>query len=110
MFAKVVIFLRKTNKSFNFYVEYRKHLPFPNQKKSYPLHSNTIILYTFAAEVFVAQLVEQLTLNQWVRGSSPREDTKEFFFRQSNVERSGLFNVFALRLLLFAGLLQLICS
>ena len=26
--------------------------------------------------VFVAQLVEQLTLNQWVQGSSPCEDTK----------------------------------
>gem|GEM_PF-6757952 len=25
--------------------------------------------------VFVAQLVEQLTLNQWVQGSSPCEDT-----------------------------------
>ncbi len=29
----------------------------------------------FCTIVFVAQLVEQLTLNQWVRGSSPREDT-----------------------------------
>ena len=26
--------------------------------------------------VFLAQLVEQLTLNQWVEGSSPSEDTK----------------------------------
>ena len=26
--------------------------------------------------VFLAQLVEQLTLNQWVQGSSPWEDTK----------------------------------
>ena len=25
--------------------------------------------------VFLAQLVEQLTLNQWVQGSSPWEDT-----------------------------------
>ncbi len=31
----------------------------------------------FFSKVFVAQLVEQLTLNQWVRGSSPREDTKQ---------------------------------
>ena len=36
---------------------------------------------TFAAafekeHVFLAQLVEQLTLNQWVEGSSPSEDTK----------------------------------
>ena len=30
---------------------------------------------TFAAVVFVAQLVEQLTLNQWVVGSNPAEDT-----------------------------------
>ena len=34
-----------------------------------------IIFFTFAAHVFVAQPVEQLTLNQWVRGSNPREDT-----------------------------------
>jgi hypothetical protein len=27
--------------------------------------------------LFVAQLVEQLTLNQWVRGSSPREETTD---------------------------------
>ena len=27
--------------------------------------------------VFLAQLVEQLTLNQWVQGSSPWEDTKD---------------------------------
>ncbi len=37
---------------------------------------------TFAAgfendHVFLAQLVEQLTLNQWVQGSSPWEDTKD---------------------------------
>ena len=30
---------------------------------------------SFNAHVFVAQLVEQLTLNQWVQGSSPCEDT-----------------------------------
>ena len=28
--------------------------------------------------VFLAQLVEQLTLNQWVQGSSPWEDTKGY--------------------------------
>ena len=28
-------------------------------------------------QVFLAQLVEQLTLNQWVQGSSPWEDTKD---------------------------------
>ncbi len=28
-------------------------------------------------QVFLAQLVEQLTLNQWVEGSSPSEDTKD---------------------------------
>ena len=27
-------------------------------------------------QVFLAQLVEQLTLNQWVQGSSPWEDTR----------------------------------
>ena len=30
--------------------------------------------------VFLAQLVEQLTLNQWVQGSSPWEDTKDTNF------------------------------
>ena len=29
-------------------------------------------------QVFLAQLVEQLTLNQWVQGSSPWEDTKGY--------------------------------
>ncbi|GEM_PF-2509320 len=38
-----------------------------------------IIFCTFAAHVFVAQPVEQLTLNQWVRGSNPREDTHLHF-------------------------------
>ena len=28
--------------------------------------------------VFLAQLVEQLTLNQWVQGSSPWEDTEGY--------------------------------
>ena len=37
---------------------------------------------TFAAafekeHVFLAQLVEQLTLNQWVEGSSPSGDTQQ---------------------------------
>ena len=35
---------------------------------------------------FVAQLVEQLTLNQWVEGSSPSEVT----FNHSSIERSLL--------------------
>ena|GEM_PF-2565885 len=30
--------------------------------------------------VFVAQLVEQLTLNQWVQGSSPCKDTFFLYF------------------------------
>ena len=41
------------------------------QKKAVPLHP------LFKKHVvFLAQLVEQLTLNQWVEGSSPSEDTK----------------------------------
>ena len=32
---------------------------------------------TRKSKVFLAQLVEQLTLNQWVQGSSPWEDTKD---------------------------------
>ncbi len=37
----------------------------------------SIYIYSLNADVdFVAQLVEQLTLNQWVVGSSPTEVTK----------------------------------
>ena len=42
------------------------------QKKAVPLHS-----LSKTKQVFLAQLVEQLTLNQWVQGSSPWEDTKK---------------------------------
>lgn len=44
----------------------------------------TVSLYFF--DVFVAQLVEQLTLNQWVQGSSPCEDTNT-----EKALRTGLF-------------------
>ena len=33
----------------------------------------------------LAQLVEQLTLNQWVRGSSPRRCTKTFWVKEVSV-------------------------
>ena len=42
------------------------------QKKAVPLHP-----LLKKKHVFLAQLVEQLTLNQWVQGSSPWEDTKD---------------------------------
>ena len=42
------------------------------QKKAVPLQS-----ISKTNKVFLAQLVEQLTLNQWVQGSSPWEDTKK---------------------------------
>ena len=38
--------------------------------------SSTFALGFEINQVFLAQLVEQLTLNQWVQGSSPWEDTK----------------------------------
>ena len=41
-------------------------------------HTDLSIFY-----VFVAQLVEQLTLNQWVQGSSPCEDTKRSGFDEA---------------------------
>ena len=41
------------------------------QKKAVPLQPISKMNH-----VFLAQLVEQLTLNQWVQGSSPWEDTK----------------------------------
>ena len=39
--------------------------------------SSTFALGFEINQVFLAQLVEQLTLNQWVQGSSPWEDTKD---------------------------------
>ena len=39
--------------------------------------SSTFALAFETKHVFLAQLVEQLTLNQWVQGSSPWEDTKD---------------------------------
>lgn len=42
--------------------------------KNWRLLKNRISLQ-LQINVFVAQLVEQMTLNHWVRGSSPREDT-----------------------------------
>ena len=42
------------------------------QKKAVPLQP-----ISKRSQVFLAQLVEQLTLNQWVQGSSPWEDTKK---------------------------------
>ena len=39
--------------------------------------SSTFALAFEKEQVFLAQLVEQLTLNQWVQGSSPWEDTKD---------------------------------
>ncbi len=42
------------------------------------------------SNVFVAQLVEQLTLNQWVQGSSPCEDT--IFARDSNSQNGSYGN------------------
>ena len=41
------------------------------QKKAVPLHP------LLRKNVSLAQLVEQLTLNQWVEGSSPSGDTKD---------------------------------
>ena len=38
--------------------------------------SSTFALGFETNQVFLAQLVEQLTLNQWVQGSSPWEDTR----------------------------------
>ncbi len=40
-------------------------------------------IFTFAvAKLLVAQLVEQLTLNQWVGGSNPPRETKATLFRE----------------------------
>ena len=60
------------------------------QKKAVPLHP-----LLKKKHVFLAQLVEQLTLNQWVQGSSPWEDTKgypkryPFFVLQCGLEPSN---------------------
>ena len=39
----------------------------------------------------LAQLVEQLTLNQWVLGSSPRRCTKIAVFKVKNFENRYIF-------------------
>ena len=67
------------------------------QKKAVPLQP-----ISKRDQVFLAQLVEQLTLNQWVQGSSPWEDTKgypkgdPFFVLLCGQESSekGVFSVF----------------
>ena len=56
----------KYAKNFTFFQKY-----LVMSKKAVPLHSLSTM-----KQVFLAQLVEQLTLNQWVQGSSPWEDTK----------------------------------
>ena len=56
------------------------------QKKAVPLHP---VLKT--NQVFLAQLVEQLTLNQWVQGSSPWEDTQK---KTSNLDVFFLCAIF----------------
>jgi hypothetical protein len=56
--------------------------------------------------LFVAQLVEQLTLNQWVAGSSPAEETKKsttyrdickwfLFYARFTPEFDEIFGVFS---------------
>ena len=57
----------KYAKKFTFFQKY-----LVMSKKAVPLHSLSTM-----KQVFLAQLVEQLTLNQWVQGSSPWEDTNE---------------------------------
>ena len=51
--------------------------------------NSTDIFRIFATLVFVAQLVEQLTLNQWVQGSSPCQDTNRGVAQLASAPRSG---------------------
>ena len=62
----MTLFLKKVTKIFGQF-----------KKKQY-LCTRFLIKSALSLEkiVFLAQLVEQLTLNQWVEGSSPSEDTK----------------------------------
>ena len=63
----------------------RIYTPPPN-KKSHEIFASNKIILTFAPAIremivtidddFVAQLVEQMTLNHWVEGSIPSEVTK----------------------------------
>ena len=54
------------------------HHLLPSKKKNYYIFQKKQSIQKklyLCTSVFVAQLVEQLTLNQWVQGSSPCEDT-----------------------------------
>ena len=64
------IFIQKPQKYIQNHLFFQKYLV--NSKKS-----STFALAFKKKQVFLAQLVEQLTLNQWVQGSSPWEDTKD---------------------------------
>ena len=63
--------------------------------------------------VFLAQLVEQLTLNQWVQGSSPWEDTRDtslgVFFLFTDVKTIKISD-FSCVCAFFALSLQIICK
>ena len=55
-----------------------------NRKKRIIFYQQKLKIVTFApSNLSVAQLVEQLTLNQWVRGSSPRGETKKKSIHES---------------------------
>ena len=63
--------------SYNFLTNYAKKNVFFQKDLVISKKSSTFALGFETNQVFLAQLVEQLTLNQWVQGSSPWEDTKD---------------------------------
>ena len=55
---------------------FQKNLVMSKKSSTFALDFENKLPLRQKLEVFLAQLVEQLTLNQWVQGSSPWEDTK----------------------------------
>ena len=60
------LFLIRNKRHYSVLKKSLKYLPFKN--KGLPLHPKS---RTLDGNALLAQLVEQLTLNQWVQGSSP---------------------------------------
>ena len=63
--------------NYNNFTKYAKKYDFLSKNLVSSKKSSTFALGFETNHVFLAQLVEQLTLNQWVQGSSPWEDTKD---------------------------------
>ena len=64
--------------NYNNFTKYAKKYDFLSKNLVSSKKSSTFAIGFETNHVFLAQLVEQLTLNQWVQGSSPWEDTEGY--------------------------------